>query len=139
MSQSESESGAVELKPLDQTNQQQRLNPVLKMNKNKKKTEKEKERKTYQYSIIKEYDNYETAEQEIQNLEIKDFKMSYKRFQSNSHEYFCSKTGCSVLMHLKLHSDSQKCSLYVNEIEHDHTNHKYMKSIICHINQNQKH
>ena len=46
--------------------------------KNKKKTEKEKERKTYQYSIIKEYDDYETAEQEIQNLEIKGFKMSYK-------------------------------------------------------------
>jgi hypothetical protein len=45
----------------------------------------EKERKTYQYSIIKEYDDYETAEQEIQNLEIKGFKMSYKRFQSNSH------------------------------------------------------
>ena len=48
------------------------------MKKNKKKTEKEKERKTYQYSIIKEYDDYETAEQEIQNLEIKGFKMSYK-------------------------------------------------------------
>jgi len=31
-----------------------------------KKTEKEKERKPYQYSIIKEYDDYETAEQEIQ-------------------------------------------------------------------------
>ena len=44
--------------------------------KNKKKTEKE--RKTYQYSIIKEYDDYETAEQEIQNLEIKGFKISYK-------------------------------------------------------------
>jgi len=96
-------------------------------------------RKTYQYSFIKEYDNYETAEQEIQNLEIKDFKMLYKRFQSNSHENFCSKTGCSALMHLKLHSDSQKCSLYVNEIEHDYTNHKYMKNIICHINLKQKH
>jgi hypothetical protein len=35
------------------------------------------------------------------------------------------KIGCSVLMHLKLHTDSQKCSLYVNEIEHDHTNHIY--------------
>jgi hypothetical protein len=46
--------------------------------KNKKKTEKEKERKTYQYSVIKEYDDYETAEQEIQNLEIKGFKISYK-------------------------------------------------------------
>jgi hypothetical protein len=31
MSQSESESGAFELEPLYQTNQQQRLNPVLKM------------------------------------------------------------------------------------------------------------
>jgi hypothetical protein len=30
-------------------------------------------------------------------------------------------------MHLKLHTDSQKCSLYVNEIEHDHTNHIYNK------------
>jgi len=26
-------------------------------------------------------------------------------------------------MHLKLHTDSQKRSLYVNEYEHDHTNH----------------
>ena len=58
--------------------------------KNKKKTEKE--RKTYQYSIIKEYDDYETAEQEIQNLEIKGFKMSYKT--------------TFIQMHLKLHTDS---------------------------------
>jgi hypothetical protein len=28
-------------------------------------------------------------------------------------------------MHLKLNSDSQKCSLCVNEIEHDHKNQKY--------------
>jgi hypothetical protein len=119
-----SESGAVELKPLsDEATTTSESSSEDE--KNKKKTEKEKERKTYQYSIIKEYDDYETAEQEILNLEIKGFKMSYKRFQSNSHEYYCSKTGCSVLMHLKLHTDSQKCSLYVNEIEHDHTNHIY--------------
>ena len=34
--------------------------------------------KFYQYSIIKEYDNYETAEQEIQNLEIKGHDMCKK-------------------------------------------------------------
>jgi hypothetical protein len=85
---SQSESGAVELKPLpDEATTTSESSSEDE--KNKKKTEKEI--KTYQYSIIKEYDDHETAEQEILNLEIKGFKMSYKRFQSNSHEYYCSK------------------------------------------------
>ena len=85
--------------------------------------EPKRERKNYQYSFVKEYDNYVVATQEIETMKIKGHTMKKKRSFGDKREFYCRK-GCPVYMYLRLHSDSEKCSLYVTENEHIHNEKK---------------
>jgi hypothetical protein len=115
MSNSESESTQLifeetkRLSEIDTTEEQEEEEEELK---------KRKEKKSYQ--LHKEYEDFDQAEKDLDDLKINDYKLKHHQFVGDTHYYKCEK-NCPVRMYLKLDQTSSKCFLHVTKnLEHNH-------------------
>jgi hypothetical protein len=92
MSNSESESTQVifeetkRLSEIDTTEEQEEEEKELK----KRKEKKRKENKSYQ--LHKEYEDFDQAKKDLDDLKINDYKLKYQQFVDDTHYYKCEKS-----------------------------------------------
>jgi len=84
--------------------------------------ENKKREKNKSYRLLKEYEDYEQAENDLKDFKLNGFKLKYHQFNSDKHYYKCEKS-CPVRMYLVL--ESSRCTLYATRnTEHNHAEKK---------------
>ena len=82
--------------------------------------ENKKREKNKSYRLLKEYEDYEQASNDLKDFKLNGFKLKYHQFNSDKHYYKCEKS-CPVRMYLVLDQESSRCTLYATRnTEHIH-------------------
>jgi hypothetical protein len=66
-------------------------------------------------SLHKEYEDFDQAEKDLEDLKINRYKLKHNQFVGEKHYYKCEK-NCPVRMFLKLDQESSKCFSHVTII-----------------------
>ncbi len=79
----------------------------------RRRIEERKEKKSYK--LHKEYENFDQAEKDLEDLKINLYKLKHNQFVGDKHYYKCEKNS-PVRMYLKLDQESSKCFSHVTII-----------------------